>query len=222
MDFQVAGRTVSLYPGKRKDSPLIILNSVSDRGSSVAEAVGKMGCDCSLASVSGLNWNQDMTPWLCPPLSRTEPPFTGGAEQYLEALTSQILPETRRKLPGEPAFIGIAAYSLAGLFALFSMYHTEVFSRAASMSGSLWFPDFSSYAVSTEMKKKPDRIYLSVGDKEDQTRNVLLRSVRKNTESLAAHYRAMGIRTELELSEGNHFRDAVLRSAKGIAALVKE
>ncbi len=217
-----AGKSASLYPAENPDSPLIVLNNYSDNGNSIVQAMKSAGCaDCHLLTVSGLNWDHDMTPWYCPPLTEDDMPCTGGADEYLKILLDEILSETLSRIDGTPVFIGIAGYSLAGLFALYSMYRTERFSRAASMSGSLWFPDFKEYAVSHEMKKTPDKIYLSLGDKEAETRNSLLSTVQDNTEFLAEYYRGLGIDTEYELNEGNHYKDAALRSAKGIAALLK-
>lgn len=222
MDFKAAGKTVTLYPAERGDAPLIILNSFSGDGRDVVDAMKEIGCgECSLASVGDLNWDHEMSPWYCPPLRQEDSSCTGGADEYLEVLISGILPEIRGKIQGDPAFIGIAGYSLAGLFALYALYQTDVFSRAASMSGSLWYPDFRAYADRHELKRKPDRLYFSVGDKEARTRNHMLRTVQENTEYLVACYRRMGIPAEYELNEGNHFKDAALRSAKGIAALVK-
>ena len=89
------------------------------------------------------------------------------------------------------------------------------------MFGSLWFPEFKEYAVSHKLKNKPDKLYLSLGDKEVMTRNPALKTVQDNTGFLADYYRENGIYTEFEINEGNHFKDADLRSAKGIAALLK-
>ena len=121
---------------------------------------------------------------------------------------------------GTPSYISIAGYSLAGLFALYALYQTDVFERAASMSGSLWFPDFKEYVFSHEMKRKPDKLYLSLGDKEAKTRNRYLKAVQENTENIAAHFREEEIDVTLEMNPGNHFKDAALRSAKGILAII--
>lgn len=69
------------------------------------------------------------------------------------------------------------------------------------------------------MLRKPDRLYLSMGDKEKKTRHPLLRTVQDNTEALVKHYRQLGIGVTFELNPGNHFQDAALRSAKGIIAI---
>lgn len=219
--FNAAGKEAALYHAAEAGSPLIILNNYAGDGRTVMEAAGKPdGKDFNLLCIGGLNWNHDMTPWYCPPLSPKDTPCTGGADDYLKLLLETILPEGLKRLSGSPSHISIAGYSLAGLFALYALYRTDVFDRAASMSGSLWFPDFRDYVLSHDMKKRPERIYLSLGDKEAKTGNQYLKTVRENTEMIAEHYKAGGLDVIWELNPGNHFRDAALRSARGILAIV--
>ena len=47
-----------------------------------------------------------------------------------------------------------------------------------------------------------------------------MKTVRENTEAIAAYYKAAGLQVTWELNPGNHFRDAELRIAKGIAAIL--
>ena len=47
-----------------------------------------------------------------------------------------------------------------------------------------------------------------------------MKNVQENTESIAGHFREAGIDVTFEMNPGNHFRDAVLRSAKGILAII--
>ena len=219
--FEVAEKEATLYHSKESGSPLIILNNYAGDGESVMEAVGELEeKDFNLLCVGKLKWNHDMTPWYCPPMSPQDTPCTGGADEYLRLLLNDILPECLRRVNGTPSHISIAGYSLAGLFALYALYQTDVFERAASMSGSLWFPDFKEYVFSHEMKRKPEKIYLSLGDKEAKTRNRYLKAVQEKTESIAAHFREEEIDVTLEMNPGNHFKDASLRSAKGILAII--
>lgn len=219
--FEVAEKEATLYHSKESGSPLIILNNYAGDGESVMEAVGELEeKDFNLLCVGKLKWNHDMTPWYCPPTSPQDTPCTGGADEYLRLLLNDILPECLRRVNGTPSHISIAGYSLAGLFALYALYQTDVFERAASMSGSLWFPDFKEYVFSHEMKRKPEKIYLSLGDKEAKTRNRYLKAVQENTENIAAHFREEEIDVTLEMNPGNHFKDASLRSAKGILAII--
>ena len=48
----------------------------------------------------------------------------------------------------------------------------------------------------------------------------MLKTVQENTEALAAYYKEHGIDVIWELNPGNHFKDAALRSAKGIMAII--
>ena len=211
-----------LYPGEEKNSPLILLNNYSGDGASVIQAMQETDTpDCSLLVVSDLNWDHDMTPWYCPPIMENDTPYTGGADDYLNLLLTEILPEATSMLRGSPRFIGIAGYSLAGLFALYAMYRCDAFDRVASMSGSLWFPKFREYVLTHEMKKSPDKLYLSLGDKEARVRNVFLKTVQDDTEQIVSRYRQLGLDVIWELNPGNHFKDAALRSAKGIKAILR-
>lgn len=219
--FEINAKVSTLYLSEKENTPLIVLNNYSGNGASVVEELRRPDSpDCNLLVVGNLNWDHDMTPWYCPPTSPKDTPCTGGADEYLKLLLDDILPECLKRVNGKPSHISIAGYSLAGIFALYALYHTDVFERAASMSGSLWFPDFKEYVLLHEMKRKPEKLYLSLGDKEAKTRNRYLKTVQDNTERIAGHFRDAGIDVTFEMNPGNHFKDAALRSAKGILAII--
>ena len=174
----------------------------------------------TLVCVSGFDWERDLSPWPAPPLGRGRP-FAGGAADCLRLLTEDILPHAEALLPAPPAWRALAGYSLAVLFALWSLGQTDVFSRAASMSGSLWYPGFLDYLSARTPSRRPDCIYLSLGDREAKARDPLLKTVRRATEAVAAHFRAQGIPTALEFPPGNHFENVTERTAAGIRWLLE-
>lgn len=219
--FQAGGKEISLYLSDKRDCPLIVLNTFEGGGAQVLAEARKMGGgDFSLLSVGGLDWNRDMSPWECAPVMAQDEGYAGGADSYLSLLLEEILPEGLKRLPESPSWTGIAGYSLAGLFALYALYRTDIFARAASMSGSLWFPGFGDFVRSHDMKRAPEKLYLSLGDKEAKTRNPYLKTVQENTEAAVQLYRDRGLDVTWELNPGNHFRDAELRSAKGILGIL--
>ena len=219
--FQAGGKEISLYLSDKRDCPLIVLNTFKGGGAPVLEEARKLGgSDFSLLSVGGLDWNRDMSPWECAPVMAQDEGYAGGADSYLSLLLEEILPEGLKRLPESPSWTGIAGYSLAGLFALYALYRTDTFARAASMSGSLWFPGFGDFVRSHDMKRAPEKLYLSLGDKEAKTRNPYLKTVQENTEAAVQLYRDRGLDVTWELNPGNHFRDAELRSAKGILGIL--
>lgn len=216
MEFTVSGRTVEIFSNAMGKAPLVILNTIQGEGAKIFDKCLESGCkNLTLAAISGLNWNHDLSPWPTPSIRNNKYGF-GGADKYISELTDSILPEICAKLHEGSEFTAIAGYSLAGLFALYAAYKTDVFSRIASVSGSLWFPGFTGFAQSHDFAKTPDCIYLSLGDTEAKTRDKNLAPVQKNTEFLADFYKSRGIPTIFELNPGNHFKDEILRISKGI------
>lgn len=219
--FTIDNKTVSIFSSTEPEAPIIYLNIFSGEGQKVYEAMQTAGCPpFTLVSISDLDWNHDMVPWDSPPAFKNADPCTGGADDYLRLLTEEIIPTAEKELAGIPRWRGIAGYSLAGLFALYSIYQTDLFSRVGSMSGSLWFPRMKEYIFSHEPKHWPDCMYFSLGDKESKTRNLVLQSVRQNTEEIHAFYRGKGIDTMFQLNPGNHYNQAVERTAAGICWLL--
>ena len=219
--FTINNKEVTVYPCAVSDGPIIYLNTFAEQGDQVYKALQSVGCpNCTLVAISELNWEHDMAPWDIPPLSKGGSPCTGGADEYLQLLIGEIVPEAEKWVHGSAVWRGMAGYSLAGLFAIYSMYQTTVFSRIASMSGSLWFPGFKEYVFSHEIKGRPDCLYFSLGDRECKTRNPYLKTVQENTEEIEAFYRRMGINTALQMNPGGHFKGAVDRTAAGIAWLL--
>ena len=211
-----------LFRGDNAVSPLVVLNTFEGEGGVVFDAVRFLtDSDFSLLEVSGMDWNRDLSPWEAPPVFRNDAPFGGKADEFLAYLVNDAITCAVAELGCRPVFVAIAGYSLAGLFAVYSLYRTDVFFAAVSASGSFWFPGFLEFASSNEFKARTAGIYLSLGDTEARTRNPVMAMVQDNTEKLAALYRGKGIRTTYELNPGNHFRDPELRMAKGICRILE-
>ena len=219
--FSTQGKMVSIFPSLEANAPIIYLNTFSDEGQKVYEASQAAGCPpFTLVAISDLDWNHDMVPWDSPPAFKNAEPCTGGADDYLRLLIDEIIPTAEKEIDGVPRWRGVAGYSLAGLFSLYAIYRTDLFSRVGSMSGSLWFPGMKEYILSHEPKRRPDHIYFSLGDKESKTRNPILRNVRQNTEEIQASYQGKGIDTVFQLNPGNHYDHAAERTAAGMVWLL--
>ena len=219
--FNICNKEITLYKSTDINAPLIVFNTFEGDGEGVYQALQNMGCTSLNSLVIGnIDWNHDMSPWYMPSIYSKEKSFSGGADEYLKLLIDKILPRAKELMDGEPKFTGIAGYSLAGLFAVYAMYKTDVFDRVACMSGSLWFHDFIEYCKRNEYKRLPDKICFSLGDKEANTRNPVLKTVEYNTRELSEYFKNLGSEVIFELNKGNHFTDTVLRSAKGIKAIL--
>ena len=214
----VDGRNVEIFPSNQPGAPLVVFHAAMGEGEAVFEAARSMTrADFSMAAVEILNWNDELSPWPQSAVARGDAPFSGGAADYLCRLTERIMPEVLAQLPAEPAFLALAGYSMAGLFTLYALTQTDRFARAASASGSLWFPGIVEYLQSHPPRRTPERLYLSLGDRESHTRNTALRPVEENTRQMAEWYHSQGILTQFEMNPGGHFKDADHRMARAIA-----
>ena len=160
------------------------------------------------------DWNKDLSPWEAPAVFGDNA-FGCGAPETLEIIEKELIPDVCQKL-GLPADIPavLGGYSLAGFFSLWASYRTERFEAVCAASPSVWFPSWMEFAQKHAPKAK--YIYLSLGSKEEKTRNPVMAAVgdciRKQYELLGGPASRDAI---LEWNPGNHFKDADIRTAKG-------
>ncbi len=185
-----------------------------DETDRVAERIAKTAeFSFLLAAFETENWNRDLSPWPSPPAFGKDP-FGGGAEQTLSYVRTSLIPELRARycLPENVALI-LGGYSLAGLFALWSVWQTTDFDAAAVASPSVWFPGWIEQAEASVPHARA--VYLSLGDREERTRNPVMSTVgdciRRMEKTLMDQPVADCI---LEWNEGNHFRDPDRRTAR--------
>lgn len=184
--------------------------------------------DCppfTLVAIKPACWNDDLTPWKCPGLFADDAPFAGRAQDQLRLLEEEIIPQVERECgkPNSPRICRtVAGYSLAGLFATWTALNSSAFSRIASASGSLWYPDFAHFATETPLACPIDCAYFSLGSKEAKTPSRLLRNVATGTDEVVAAFRSKGVPTQFESNPGNHFKEPALRMARGITWTISQ
>lgn len=205
-----------------EDAPLVVLNCFGDEGEMVASELDKFVCvPYSLLAVTVSDWNISLSPWTAPSVFKGEPDFGDGADEYINELVKDIVPAARASNDLKPGAVYIAGYSMAGLFALYSLYKTDFFTGCASCSGSLWFPGFPGFVSEHEFVSSSPAVYLSLGDREAKTKNPVMATVEDNTKALAELYKSKGYDVLFEMNQGGHFNDPALRTAKGIKWLLK-
>lgn len=210
-------KQITVYSECAEGAPVIYFPVVMGDGSEVYERCRELDCPpFTLVTIGGLDWNRELSPWECDGTTRDAEPFGGQAAGFLDELSNRIIPEVESSLPKPPAWRGVAGYSLAGLFALWALWQTDAYERAASASGSLWFPGFIDYAHEHAMAVTPNAVYLSLGKKETQTPNRMMRHVLDDTHAMEGLFIERDIPTTLELNPGNHFAQTDLRMARGI------
>ena len=107
--FQTSGKTISIFSCAGSECPIIYLNTFSNEGQNVYEAAQAASCPpFTLVAISDLDWNHDMAPWDSPPAFKNADPCTGGADDYLQLLTEEIIPMAEKQITGVPRWRGIA------------------------------------------------------------------------------------------------------------------
>ena len=133
--------------------------------------------DFSLAVFDVTDWNAQFSPWTAPPVFGKDA-FSGKGNDTLRFLENGFLPEIKSKFPESEVFL--TGYSLAGLFSLWALYETDKFNGAVCCSSSLWFDKWDEYA-SLHRIKSPSTIYMSLGDREEKTKNKVMSKVGDRT-----------------------------------------
>ena len=221
-ELQFGHRRVCLYRLAESIAPLVYSIDYHENGQLLLDAARQIACSgFNLVTISGLHWNQELSPWPVETVVSKDDRFTGGAPQLLPLLVGDIVPQVEQLLGAEPQWRCLAGYSLAGLFAMWTAFHSDRFSRILSASGSMWYPGWLEYAREHELAAPLRGVYLSVGEQESTSRNAVLQTVGERTRQMAALLAERGVNTTFELNPGNHFKNPPLRVVKGINWLLE-
>ena len=234
--FEVEGEKVTLRAAetaaggdaRMASIPVVYLHVFEGDGADVWQRLGEGGGPAgrpaiALVAIAPNSWDNDLTPWPAPPVFRGGEAYEGAAAAQLDLLELAIKPQVEALLAQHgmvPSFSALAGYSLAGLFTAWAATQSDAFERVASVSGSLWYPDFAKYVAGSGPRPCVRRSYFSLGDAESRTRNRAMRSVLEDTQQVAKRFEQAGVATRFELNPGNHFVNEDLRTARGIRWLL--
>lgn len=195
-----------LLPDKLKDTEMDWLEEMSLRHS------------MNIVVISGMKWNEVLTPWQAPGLSSKEEDFKGKARYFLDALIGDVFVNTEQSLRLNNPGRHLVGVSLAGLFALWATAHTDRLDSAASVSGSLWYDGFSEWLKGQELRC--GRYFISLGEKEVKSKNERISSVGTLTQEVVQCLKDKGLDVVFSTDEGNHFDHLRERLEKAFAFIV--
>lgn len=173
----------------------------------------------ALFFASEIDGGKDFTPWEAEPIRQGEP-FSGGGKDYLKFITNVALPylEENFDAPAGPKNRVILGYSLGGLFSLWALTQAEQFGAGASISGSLWYPEFLKYLENCSAPQ--DKIvYLSLGDREPLGGPPIMRTVGDCTEKAKEFFAAHGCEVFFEWNQGGHGKGVTKRWLRAVTRL---
>ena len=234
----------NIYGNKRSRNVLIQLGDDHD----LARLQGQLSSlrkqaassDWMLIMVPVEDWGHDLSPWKAPAAFGDEE-FGDGASETLKFLLEEFIPALDQYLSGpsdhentvEVDKTGsvlkgtelrrkyfLCGYSLAGLFALWAAYQTDLFKGVAAVSPSVWYRGWLDYARANH--PLCSNIYLSLGTKEEKTRNPVMAAV---GDAIREQYRLLceeNVPCQLDFNPGGHGSNSDYRMARGMAWLLKE
>lgn len=202
---------MEIYEFGNPESDIVLIQPVDDHDlagieNEFAEIKESYKKSFYLIAVKIKDWNNDLSPWKAPAIFGQES-FGGGALKTLEELLNLCTDSEKTYY--------IGGYSLAGLFALWAAYQTDVFMGVAAVSPSLWFPGFDEYMSKNQIWIHT--VYLSLGDREEKVRNPVIATVGDRIRQAHMHLKECRVKSILEWNNGNHFRDPDIRTAKAFA-----
>ncbi|ASK28356.1 hypothetical protein BG910_11955 [Neisseria chenwenguii] len=206
--FESDGKTLALYPPQSPELPLFLTFLTPQEADALAALIdGK----AALLAVDEPLWEHAFTPWPAPAAFKKAPDFSGGADAYLQWLTETALSQALETGRLKPQWNALLGYSLAGLFAAYAAYRSHVFTRTASVSGSLWFDGWTDFIQTNPLSPLPQKACFSVGDKEKNSKNPRMAVVETATLATQQNWQQQGVECVFELNAGGHFENVPLR-----------
>lgn len=166
----------------------------------------------TIAVITGMDWDNDLTPWKAKGVPAGTPDFKGDAAQFLSLLRQSVIPEVEQQI-GIVADVRrtLAGVSLSGLFTLWQWMECNVFADIISLSGSFWYEGFADWFTSQQVSSRSGRAYFLLGNKEAQSRVPQFRCVQRDTVRIVDYLSARSVKTCFELVPGNHYQYAQQR-----------
>ena len=182
--MQIGNRPCRIYGGANAEYLLLQMTGEHELQSMDYEvaAIAQSSQNFLFAAIPVESWNDALSPWKAPAVWGKQG-FGGNAGDTLRFLTEQVIPTLEQQFPlPENVKIILGGYSLAGLFALWASTQTDLFYGVAAASPSVWFPGWMEFEQQRPIQAQ--HVYLSLGDKEERTKNTIMAAVGDNIRTL--------------------------------------
>lgn len=170
------------------------------------------------------DWNREFSPWPAAAAFKKGEDFGGEADSYLQEVAEEILPKIKSIFPQtQGGAVCSMGYSLGGLVTLYGLFKFAVFDRAASASGSLWYPGWADFVQKNRPQNPGAKVYLSLGRGEEKTKNPLMAKVLQATETTQSSLQnALQSPVPLVLHDGGHFTEVPMRKEQALLWLLQK
>lgn len=203
-------------PGGRGASVIYLIDSIDHPSNSrPANFVSEFSV---IVRVPVRDWGTSLTPWPARSPWRGQPDFGGKAGEMLDELVHEV-PGFEARCGLSPASRAICGYSLGGLFSLYAFVRTDLFKGCGCVSGSVWYEGWVPWLRGQDLDLRGRFAYLSLGSREKNARQPILRTVEDNMAACADMLREHGCEVEYVVGPGTHFQHERERIDAAILAL---
>ena len=109
---------------------------------------------------------------------------------------------------------------MSGLFAVWSVFNTDVFNNIISLSGSLWYDGFTEWMKGQTPSSRLEKVYMLLGEKEKNTKEKRMATVEAQTLAAADILKTRSQATvTFELVEGTHFSPILPRLERALDSI---
>ena len=172
--------------------------------------------DAVFVSIKVADWNRFLSPYRAENPFRKEDHFSGEADTLLASICNELIPLVEKDEEVKDRYL--VGYSMGGLFSLYASSISDIWKGVGSVSGSLWYEKFDDYLSAHPLKT--EKVYLSLGRREKESRNKVLRTVEEKTKVIYETIEKEGIECTFSLQEGGHFQDEEKRIREAIFYLL--
>lgn len=183
----------------------------------IADAATRYGI--SIVEISGMVWDDDLTPWAAPGVPKGSPDFKGHAAQFLNTLQQTVIPEIEKRMQIQPLQRDLIGVSLSGLFTLWQWAECDTFLNIASLSGSFWYKDFTEWFGKNIPSDKKGKAYFLLGELEHKSEVPQFRCVNDATAMIVDDLKSRGVRVKFDMVSGNHYQFGLQRLDKAFSNL---
>lgn len=162
--------------------------------------------ETNIVAITGMDWDDDLTPWPAPGVPAGSADFAGNATIFLGELQNRVIPACEKTLGVVSPVRNLVGVSLSGLFAMWQWMLCDTFDNIAIMSGSFWYQKFPKWVADNCPVTKPGACFMLLGKQEPHSPVSGFRPVGENTETIVDVLKQHHIDTEFLWVPGNHYQ----------------
>ena len=174
----------------------------------------------NLVIITGMDWNNDLTPWHAPGIKPHDVDFGDQADTFLSCLIHKVILLVESSMTESITNRILLGTSLSGLFAIWAWTKTTIFTAIGSISGSCWYNGFAEWFCKQPIINAQSKIYFSLGDQEAKSKAPRFGKVNQQTLMIVDYLRKNKINVQFEYNPGNHFAPILPRINKALSFLV--